>query len=366
MNGLSLFSNVGIGEIYLEKTGINIVVANELEQDRAKFYKNIYPKCDVIQGDIYENYDNIIKKAKEKNCKFLIATPPCQGMSVAGKRDYTDSRNQLIIPVLNAIKDLDPDYVLIENVPQILNLVINYNNVEDTVERTIEREFGKKYNINKNKIINAEDYEVPQNRKRAIILLSKNTNWEFPEKSNKLVTVRDTIGNLPSVEAIIEGNKNYFKGNNEKIKKCQEVHKWHIPKEHAYRHVEIMMHTPTGHSAFENEIYYPKKVDGTKVRGYNTTYKRMEWDKPAPTITMANGVISSQCNVHPGRKNKDGTYSDARALTIYEIMKLFTIPDDWNIPDWANENFIRKVIGEGVPPLLIEKIVENIGGENNE
>ena len=81
---------------------------------------------------------------------------------------------------------------------------------------------------------------------------------------------------------------------------------------------------------------------------------------------MANGVISSQCNVHPGRKNADGTYSDARALTVYEIMKLFTIPDDWNIPDWANDNFIRKVIGEGVPPLLIQKIVENIGGEYNE
>ena len=81
---------------------------------------------------------------------------------------------------------------------------------------------------------------------------------------------------------------------------------------------------------------------------------------------MANGVISSQCNVHPGRRKTDGTYSDARVLTIYEIMKLFTIPDDWNIPSWANENLIRKVIGEGVPPLLIEKLVKNLGSDFNE
>ena len=127
-----------------------------------------------------------------------------------------------------------------------------------------------------------------------------------------------------------------------------------------------MQHTPTGHSAFENEFYYPKKIDGTRVKGYNTTYKRMEWDKPAPTITMANGVISSQCNVHPGRLNKDGTYSDARVLTVYEIMRLFTIPDNWNIPIWANDNFIRRVIGEGIPPLLIYKIVRNLDGDNNE
>ena len=363
INGLSLFSNVGIGEMYLKKCGIDIVVANELEQDRADFYKNVYPDCEMIQGDIYEKYTEIIKKAKEKNCKFLIATPPCQGMSVAGKRDYSDTRNQLIIPVLNAIKDLEPDYILIENVPQLLKLKIEYNNRYDSVENIINKEFSCAYHINKHKIINAQDYGIPQNRKRAIILLSRKINWEFPEKEDRMITVRDTIGDLPSVEAIIEGNQDYFIGNQKKIEECRKIHKWHVPKEHALRHVEAMKHTPTGHSAFENEYYYPKKIDGTRVKGYNTTYKRMEWDKPAPTITMANGVISSQCNVHPGRKLEDGTYSDARALTVYEVMKLFTISDDWKIPDWANDNFIRNVIGEGVPPLLIEKIVKNIGGE---
>ena len=365
VNGLSLFSNVGIGEMYLKKCNVDIVIANELEEDRAKFYKNVYPDCEMICGDIYKKYDEIIEKAKEKNCKFLMATPPCQGMSVAGKRDYSDSRNQLIIPVLNAIKDLDPDYVLIENVPQLLKLEIFYNNQNDTVENIIKNEFGEKYHINENKIINAEDYGVPQNRKRAIILLSKKEAWEFPKKEGKLVTVRDVIGNLPSVEAVIDGDANYFAGNKEKIEICKRIHKWNIPKEHALRHVEIMQHTPTGHSAFENEFYYPKKTDGTRVKGYNTTYKRMEWDKPAPTITMTSGVISSQCNVHPGRLLEDGTYSDARALTVYEVMKLFTINDDWNIPEWANDNFIRKVIGEGVPPLLIEKIVKNIGSDFN-
>lgn len=366
INGLSLFSNVGIGELLLNKCGVNIVVANELEKDRANFYKNVYPNCEMIAGDINECYNEIIKTAKEKNCKFLMATPPCQGMSVAGKRDYSDSRNTLIIPVLNAIKDIDPDYVLIENVPQLLKLKIKYNGNYDTVDKIIEKEFGGKYNINTNKVLNAQDYGIPQNRKRTIILLNKKNKWEFPKKDERLVTVRETIGDLPSVEAIIDGNSNYFAGNDEKIKACKKIHKWHVPREHSIRHVEIMRHTPTGHSAFENKFYYPKKIDGTRVKGYNTTYKRMEWDKPAPTITMANGVISSQCNVHPGRLNKDGTYSDARALTVYEIMKLFTIPDDWNIPDWANDNFIRKVIGEGVPPLLISKIVKNMDGDNNE
>lgn len=365
INGVSLFSNVGIGELNLKKCNVNIVVANELKKDRADFYKHIYPECNVITGDIFACYDDVIKLAKEYNCKFLIATPPCQGMSVAGKRNYSDKRNELIIPVLNAIKDIDPDYVLIENVPQLLKLKIEYNGHFDTVENTINREFSNKYFINKDKVLNAKDFGVPQSRKRAIIILNKYRQSEFPEKE-KEITVKEVIGNLPSVEAIIDEDSNYFEGNDKKIAECLKISKWHRPIKHSLRHVEMMQHTPTGHSAFENDYYYPKKLDGTRVSGYNTTYKRMNWDAPAPTITMANGVISSQCNVHPGRKKADGTYSDARVLTIYEIMKLFTIPDDWNIPDWANENFIRKVIGEGVPPLLIEKIVKNLGAEFNE
>ena len=56
-------------------------------------------------------------------------------------------------------------------------------------------------------------------------------------------------------------------------------------------------------------------------------------------------------------------YSDARVLTIYEIMLVMSLPADWNIPDWATDNFIRSVIGEGVPPLLVKKIMEVIPDE---
>jgi DNA (cytosine-5)-methyltransferase 1 len=107
-------------------------------------------------------------------------------------------------------------------------------------------------------------------------------------------------------------------------------------------------------------VHYPKKEDGTRIKGYATTYKRIEWDKPAPTITMANGSVSSQNNVHPGTLKKDGTYSDARVLTLKEIFILTGLPDSWNPPSWASENMIRQVIGEGVPPKLIDSILTTI------
>lgn len=361
INGLSLFSNVGIAETYLKDSGIDIKVANELLEDRAKFYKHLYPDCLMIQGDIYEKFNEILNAAKKNNCKFLMATPPCQGMSVAGKRDYTDERNLLIFQVFKMIDELDPDYVLIENVPQLLNYKVKYNNDIITINDYISKKYSDRYFINKTKTILAEDYSVPQHRKRAIILMSKFGKWEYPKKDSKRISVRDAIGDFPSIEPIIREPefKNYFKDNPQNIKIAKQFNKWHYPPTHTWRHVEIMMHTPTGKSAFDNEYYYPKKSNGEKVSGYNTTYKRIKWDDVAPTITMANGVISSQSNVHPGRLKSDGTYSDARVLTICELLKLFTLPLDWNIPDWADDSLIRKVIGEGIPPLLIKKIVDN-------
>ncbi len=84
---------------------------------------------------------------------------------------------------------------------------------------------------------------------------------------------------------------------------------------------------------------------------------------------MNNGVISSLCCVHPGRPydgdNGEILYSDPRVLTIYEVMIVTSLPTDWPIPDGTNETLIRHVIGEGIPPLLIKKIMLQLIKEIN-
>jgi DNA (cytosine-5)-methyltransferase 1 len=118
-----------------------------------------------------------------------------------------------------------------------------------------------------------------------------------------------------------------------------------------------MMHTPTGQSARKNPVYYPKKANGEMVGGAPRTYMRMDWSKAAPTITMFNHTISSFQNVHPGRQLDNDLYSDPRVLTIFEMLRVMSLPDNWDIPSWANEGLIRKVIGEGIPPLAVKRIV---------
>ena len=126
-----------------------------------------------------------------------------------------------------------------------------------------------------------------------------------------------------------------------------------------------MQYTPTGKTAFDNKLYKPVKSNGDFVKGYHNTYKRQNWDTPAYTVTMDNRKISSQNNVHPGRpsgKDKDGNelYSDARTLTLYELMLIMSIPPNWPIPEKTEEAFLRRIIGEGIPPLFTKKLFEMI------
>ena len=122
-----------------------------------------------------------------------------------------------------------------------------------------------------------------------------------------------------------------------------------------------MRHTKPGKSAIQNEVYYPKKEDGSRIKGFHNTYKRMVWDQPCPARTTYCGSVSSHNNVHPGYLQKDGTYSDPRVLTLLETFIVSSIPEDINFPNGSTDTFIRTMIGEAVPPKLMEKIINKIG-----
>lgn len=374
MKVLSLFANIGVSEAYLKNIGFDVTVANELVERRAKLYSKIYPDTKMICGDITQKdiFDRIVLESRLSQVDIVMATPPCQGMSTAGQQDENDERNKLICPAINVIKELQPKYVFLENVPMFLNTSITLNQEKILIPDWIDKELGENYYIQKY-IIDTKEYSVPQTRERAIILMTRRDLekvWEVPTKDDKIVTMRDAIGHLPILDPYVtditeEELKEMFPHYHERAHQAMIISKWHKPPHHVKRQVVAMQHTPTGCTAFDNKEYYPKKANGDAVRGYRNTYKRQNWDTPAYTVTMDNRKISSQNNVHPGRfEYTDGEgydiYSDARTLTLYELMIVMSLPIDWPVPDDTSEAFLRRIIGEGIPPLFIKKVFENL------
>ena len=325
----------------------------------------------MICGDITKDEvrDAIVNEAIKKQVNFVMATPPCQGMSMAGNRFEFDIRNELIYYAIDVIKRVNPEYALIENVPTILQTKIALDGEIMLIPDYLKLELSDKYVFNQDPLIKAMDHGVPQMRERAILVLvrkDKQINWKFPDKE-KVITLKEAIGGLPSLDPLLrEGIKvtlERFPDFERKRDEGLKVSKWHKPPIHSWKQVEWMMHTPSGKSAIYNSKYFPQKDDGTPVVAHHNHYRRMDWNKPSRTITQNNGVISSLACVHPGReyvKNGELLYSDARVLSIYEILIVSSLPLNWPIPDWANESLIRKVIGEGVPSRLIKVIVEQL------
>ena len=375
MRALSLFANIGVAEAYLDKIGIDVVLANELIKRRAELYSAIYPHTEMICGDITEKntYEEIKSKSIAEKIDVIIATPPCQGFSRACRnQDENDSRNLLIMPVISLVKEIQPKYVFIENVPQLLETEVTINGSKTLIQNYIESDLGNQYHINVNQI-NTENYGVPQSRKRTIILLTRKDQkvvWELPDESEDKVTLEDVIGDLPPLDPFIkdvdeEEFKGLFPEYEKKKAAAAKVSIWHQPPIHIKRQVITMIHTPTGKTAFDNEKYIPIKEDGSAVKGYKSTYRRLRWIDPASTVTMDNRKISSQNNVHPGHylgvdDNGDVLYSDPRVLSLFELMRVMSLPDDWPLPSDANVAFVRSVIGEGIPPLFVKKVFEKI------
>ena len=370
LKGLSLFANVGIAEAYMESIGIDIVLANEIDTERARFYQDVYKNAHMVCGDITD--DNvrraIVQEALEKNVDLIMATPPCQGMSEAGLRLEFDPRNRLVSYAVDVIKRVKPKFVFMENVPKQLTTKIKCGEEIVLIPEYIKRELGEDYSFNNQTLVMAKDYGVPQLRERNIFLLVrkdvKNVIWEFPEKQ-KEITLREAIGHLPSLDPYLRDGLaktlEVFPEYEKKKAAGLAVSKWHYPPTHSWKQVEWMMHTPTGKSAIYNEVYYPQKADGTPVKAHHNHYRRLKWDMPCRTITQNNGVISSLACVHPGNAYQTDTgetlYSDPRVLSIYELLIVMSLPLDWPFPEWASDTLIRKVFGEGIPSKLVKEIM---------
>jgi DNA (cytosine-5)-methyltransferase 1 len=271
-NVLSLFSSAGIGEVGIRASGLKILLSNELLKNRCLLYQENFPETRSLCGDIWELRDEICNNWNSITSAppFLIyATPPCQGMSFnsvgkrlqeirAGRKPKDDPRNSLIIPTIDIVKRLKPEWLLLENVEGMQNTIIptpngEYKNIIDYISEQLAPEY-----VGRPEVVNCADYGIPQTRVRLITVFTRSkkgaeyfkkhgtflptrTHAAVPsEGKEKWVSLREAIGHLSILSS--EHGKNFDS--------TIPLHIVPIMKREKFWWVQ---HTPANETAYNNQ-----------------------------------------------------------------------------------------------------------------
>ncbi len=347
-NIIDLFAGVGgLSYGFSQLDEFNIVMANEIEKDISKAYTLNHPDVDMINCDINDLTEDVIKEVVDnKTIDIIVGGPPCQSYSTLGKRQMDDRAN-LFMQYKRILSIIKPKAFVFENVTGILSMN------GGKLFKNVQMEFAELGYELKYKVLNAMDYGVPQARERVILVgfLGEN-NFEYPEPTHgngKLpyVSLREAIGDLPMIGSGETNNTYSTEPNNAFLKFVRKDGSTTATEHSAPRNgthlIKIMQTLKDGQSKEDlSEDIRPKS-------GYGNTYAKLWWDRPSTTITRNFACPSSSRCIHP---------RDSRAMSIREGARLQSFPDDYQF--YGTDSMKRLEIGNAVPPLLSVAIAKQM------
>lgn len=316
---VSLFSGAGGLDLGFEKAGFSTIWANEFDRKIWATFEHNFPHAKLDRRSITDvSVDEI------PDCDGMIGGPPCQSWSEAGAgRGINDKRGQLFYDYIRILEVKQPKFFLVENVSGILSA--RHKEAFTGFLKAFE-EAG--YTINW-RLVNANDYDVPEDRERVIIVGYRNDigkKFEFPSISKYKPTLRDAIGDLPEAIPALPKNKT------------------------------------NGRLVIPNHEYL--------IGGFSSIFMSRNrvrpWDRPSFTI-QAGG---RQAPLHPKAPrmvkigpNKQifakGHEDEYRRLSVRECARVQTFPDDFEFiyTDVADG---YKMIGNAVPVNLALAVAKKI------
>lgn len=317
LTAIDLFSGCGGLTEGLEQASIEVKYAVELDEKISNIYKLNHPAVSMLNTNIL----NISNEDFESMGKIdLVAgCPPCQGFTQMNRnnkrKQYNDKRNELIVEYLRAIKSINPEFIMMENVPQILH----YDKFQGMLGSLSEMGYFLDY-----KVINVKNFGVPQNRKRLVLMGSKSFEMNFPTSLNiPERTVRESIGDLPSPE-----------NSNDPIQKIHSNHTEYIA------HIIDMIPRNGGNRKDLPEKYWLECHKKSNV-GYSDVYGRMRWDTPSPTITGGCLSPSKGRFLHPEQN---------RSISVREASLLQSFPATYIFDSSYSKAILAQMIGNAIPP----------------
>lgn len=332
---VELFCGCGGTSLGFEMADFEIILGCDIHTPSIQTFKKNHPFVSTITGDIKNVDPNLIKELLNgKELDVLIGGIPCQGFSLNNrKRHEDDDRNFMYKEFMRFVEILQPKVVVLENVSGMKSTGNFVNQIEE--------ELGKVAKMNvKSKLLYAPDYGVPQKRTRLVFVGIKGQDFDFDtiikthgiDKINPYVTIKEAIGDLPSLqpketkekyetEPFSEYQKLMRKNSSDKIT-C------HTAPNHPKATIDRIKNTKPG------EPMYPKFKQRI----------RLDWNILSPT--QVSGGIRPQFQLgHP---------KDNRGLTIRERCRIQSFPDNFTVEGGIVQGRVQT--GNAVPPLLAKAV----------
>jgi len=322
MKLLSFFCGCGGLDLGFERAGYQIIWANDNAHSVKETYEYNFPKTTFCDSNINKLSLNDIPN----DVIGIIGGPPCQSWSNAGKGGgFNDPRGQVFLTFINILKEKKPLFFVAENVKGLLAArnKESFNQIKKAFE-----DAGYDVWVD---CLNANDYEVPQNRERVIFVGFRkglNIQYEFPRPMNNKPVVLNAIHDLQGTAV------------------------------------------PMGHKPVINAHEY---WEGGYSYIYMSRNRVLDWNKPSFTI-QASG---RQTSIHPSAPKMVKVERDVfmfapeethryRRLTARECARIQTFPDDF-VFRYQSLNDAYKMIGNAVPVnlayyigLSIRRVIENL------
>lgn len=358
LTAIDLFCGAGGLSHGFTQAGFQVLAGNDYDEVAGETFAATHPDAKFIGGPI-ENVtaNSLLKTARIRAGQLdcLIGGPPCQGFSVYNhQRGMHDKRSVLFREYLRLVEGIRPKWVVMENVTGITSA--GSGAAVDAIVTALG-ELG--YSVEK-RILRAEEYGVPQERRRVVFIgnrIGKPIIWPTPthgEDLAPLVTIRDAISDLPAVENGIDpGDLPYAKRASSSYQRemrrgCRRVTNHSAPKLAAIN-LERMKFIPQGGSwrdiPFE---LLPKGMQRARRCDHTKRYGRLRWDGLASTIL-------TKCDLHWGAYVHP---QQDRVLTVREAARLQSFPDTFNFAGSRTQQYVQ--VGNAVPPLLGRIIAEAI------
>lgn len=322
---IDLFAGAGGLTLGLRWARFKVLAAVEIDLLAAETYRSNFPGVRLWETDIRRL--SVARVLRELDLRpgqldLLAGCPPCQGFttlrSLNGHRVVDDHRNELVLEFERFVRGLQPNAVMLENVPGLAT--------DARLARLTETLATLGY-VSTTRVLDASRFGVPQRRRRMILVAGRRQPIPLASETPASTTVRDAIGHLPAA-----GHSG------------DPLHD--VPETRQSKVQELIAKVPKDGGS-RSDLGPGNQLDcHTRCDGFHDVYGRMSWDAVAPTITSGCINPSKGRFLHP---------EEDRAITLREAALLQGFPAEHRFSLRRGKYPAAEMIGNALPPEFVRR-----------